>query len=207
MDAFRSMRSSSSRLSLRSASTSSSRAPVRSALSSFWSSAGPCFATLIGHPPLVLPPSPAVWLHRIYTGDKVSSHPQSILCDRYPQTIAAHRLAWRVERCIIMLGMLYSGVQEKEDCSEAYGRSAHRHRHLPVYRHRGFYEAVGEEPQRHAGCPDPSRRPALGGHRGARWFRLQDGRRRLLRGLPHGPRCSRVGACGPKDPVLGAVGG
>src|SRR5215212_8423089 len=88
----------------------------------------------------------------------------------------------------------------------ANGRPAHRHRHLPLYRHRGFNEAVGEESERHAGRPYPSRRRPLGGYRKARWFRLQDGRRRLLCGLPHRPRRPRGGACGPEGSLLGGVG-
>ncbi len=50
---------------------------------------------------------------------QVFSHPQSILCDSHPQTGALHRASsgapGSFARCIMWLGMLYSGVQEKED--------------------------------------------------------------------------------------------
>src|SRR5829696_9853644 len=67
------------------------------------------------------------------------------------------------------------------------GQPAYRYRHLPVHRHRGLYQDVGEKPTGHAQSPLTPRRDPKGGHRAARRLRLQDGRGCLLLCLPNCP--------------------
>src|SRR5215217_3168924 len=97
-----------------------------------------------------------------------SPHPgEHILALELPRSTRWERLDAKTGRTIMVL-------LRKRRMLGTNGRCPHRHRHLPVHRHRGLHQAVGETHRDDADGPRSSRRDPPRSHRGARWFRLQD---------------------------------